>query len=133
MTTILLWHLFETIQMSRYQKKHSPIHTYPYHQPLSSCPSTMIHSILRFKFMGLTLLTVFLHHLSPGPPWSTSWSGTPSPHFILHTFLHPIIVFFHNTCPYHCNLFCCTTDIMSSIPSLSLNSLLGTLSSTLSI
>jgi len=38
---------------------------------------------------------------------------------------------FRNTCPYHRNLFCCITEIMSSIPSLSLNSLLGTLSFTL--
>jgi len=35
-------------------------------------------------------------------------------------------VFFRNTCPYRHNLFCCSTKIISSIPSLSLNSLLGT-------
>jgi len=35
---------------------------------------------------------------------------------------------FRNTCPYHRNLFCCSTEIMSSKPSLPLNSLLGTLS-----
>ena len=35
--------------------------------------------------------TVFLHNLSPSPLWSTSWSGTL--HFILHAFLHPVIVF----------------------------------------
>jgi len=35
---------------------------------------------------------------------------------------------FRNTCPYHCNLFRCSTKIMSSKPSLPLNSLLGTLS-----
>jgi len=35
---------------------------------------------------------------------------------------------FRNTCPYHRNLFCCSTEIMSSNPSLSLNYLLGTLS-----
>ena len=34
---------------------------------------------------------------------------------------------FRSTCPYHHNLFCCSTEIMSSNPSLSLNSLLGTL------
>jgi len=34
--------------------------------------------------------------------------------------------YFRNT--YHRNLFCCSTEIMSSIPSLSLNPLLGTLS-----
>jgi len=48
------------------------------------------------------------------------WPGTL--HFILHTFLHPIIIFFSQPCPYHRNLFCCSTEIVSSIPSLSLNS-----------
>ena len=38
---------------------------------------------------------------------------------------------FCNTCPYHHKLFCCSTKIMSSIPSHSVNSLLGTLSFTL--
>ena len=36
-------------------------------------------------------LTVFLHNLSPSPLWSTTKSGILL--FILHTFLHPIIVF----------------------------------------
>jgi len=59
--------------------------------------------------------------------WSTSWPDTL--HFILHTFLHPIIVLilinclnpnhFRNTCPYYRNLFRCSTEIMSSNPSLS--------------
>ena len=34
---------------------------------------------------------------------------------------------FHSTCPYHRNMFCCSTEIISSNPSLPLNSLLGTL------
>jgi len=38
---------------------------------------------------------------------------------------------FCNTCQHHCNLFCCSGKIMSSNPSLSLNSLLETLSITL--
>jgi len=42
---------------------------------------------------------------------STSWPGTL--HFILHTFLHPVIIFFCNTCPYHRNLFHCSSEIMS--------------------
>jgi len=57
-------------------------------------PSTTIHSILPVQFM---CLTVFLHNLSPCPLWSTSWSGTL--HFIRHTFLHPIIVFFSQHMP----------------------------------
>ena len=39
-----------------------------------------------------TCLKVFFHNLCPSFLWSTSWPGTL--HFILHTFLHPIIVFF---------------------------------------
>jgi len=67
-------------------------------------------------------------NLSPSFLWSTSWPGTF--HFILHTFLHPTqsLSSFHNTCPYHRNLFRCSTEIMSSNPSLSLNPLLGILS-----
>jgi len=63
--------------------------------------------------------------------WSTSWSGAL--HLIFHTFLHPISVFFRSTCPYHRNLFRCSVNIISCIPSLSLNSLLGTLSFTLTL
>jgi len=57
-------------------------------------PSTMIHSIFPVQF---TCLTVFLHNPSPSPLWSTSWSG--SIHFILRTFLYPIIVFFSEHLP----------------------------------
>jgi len=52
-------------------------------------PSNTIQGILSVQF---TCLTVFFHNLCPSFLWSTSWSGTL--HFILHTFLHPIIVFF---------------------------------------
>ena len=41
--------------------------------------------------------TVFFHNLSPSFLWSTSWPGTL--HFILHTFLHPVIVFFSQHVP----------------------------------
>jgi len=40
---------------------------------------------------------VLFHNLSPSFLWSTSWPGTL--HFILHTFLHPIIVFFSQHMP----------------------------------
>ena len=52
----------------------------PYQLP----PSIMIHDILAVQFM--------CHNLSPSFLWSTSRPGTL--HFTLHTFLHPIIVFF---------------------------------------
>ena len=51
------------------------------------------------------------------------WS--PPPHFFTKSMSS-----FCNTCPYHCSLFCCSINIISSIPSLPLNSLLGTLCKT---
>jgi len=54
-------------------------------------PPNTIHGILPVQSMRLT---IFFHNLSPSFLWSTSWPGTI--HFILRTFLHPIIVF-------HCN------------------------------
>ena len=56
--------------------------------PLPS--SITIHGILPVQFM---CLTVFFHNLSPHVLRSTSWPGTL--HFILHTFLHPIVFFSH--------------------------------------
>jgi len=56
--------------------------------PYLLIPSITIHGILPVQF---TCLTVFSHNLSPSFLWSTSWPGTLN--FILHTFLHPIIVF----------------------------------------
>ena len=84
----------------------------------------MIHGIL---FVQFTSLTVFSDNLSPGPLWSSSWPWTLN--FILHAFLHPkSSSSFRSTCPYQRSLFCCNTNAMSSIPSLSLSSLLGSLS-----
>jgi len=42
-------------------------------------------------------VTVFSHNLSLSFLWSTSWPGTL--HFKIHTFLHPIIVFFSQHMP----------------------------------
>jgi len=52
-------------------------------------PFTTINGIL---FVHFTCLTVLSDNLSPGPLWSSSWFWTLN--FILHTFLHPIIIFF---------------------------------------
>jgi len=57
-------------------------------------PSIMVHGILSVQFM---CLTVFFHNLSPSFLWSASWPSTL--HFILHTFLHPIILFFSQHMP----------------------------------
>ena len=57
-------------------------------------PSNTIHGILPVQS---TCRTVFFHNLCPSFLWCTSWPGTL--HFILHTFLHPIIVFFSQHMP----------------------------------
>ena len=60
-----------------------------------------------------------------------SWSGA-STSYSIHFFTQSVTSFC-STCSYHCNLFCCSINIISSIPSLSLNSLLGTLSFSLTL
>jgi len=54
----------------------------------------------------------------------------PSTLYAIHFFTQSLSSFC-STCPYHHNLFCCSTEIMSSNPSLSLNPLLGILSCSL--
>ena len=100
--------------MSRYQKKHSPTHhSDPSSNPYQLLPSTTIHSILPVQ---IKCLAIFLQNLSPCPLWSTSWSGAL--HLIFHTFFTQSLSSFCSTCPYHRNLFCCSINIISSIPSL---------------
>ena len=84
-----------TTRVGRYQKKLT--HSHPswssdilYQLPLF----TMIHSILCVQF---TCLTVLFDNLSPGPLWSSSWPWTLN--FILHAFLHPIIIIFSQHMP----------------------------------
>jgi len=50
----------------------------------------------------------------------------PSTSYSIHFFTQSLSSF-RSTFPYHHKLFCCSTEIMSSNPSLSLNPLLGTL------
>jgi len=62
------------------------------------------------------------------------WSGAL--HLIFHIPFTQSVSSFRNTCPYHwyySNLFCCSINIISFIPSLSLNSLLGSFTLTLHI
>ena len=81
-------------------------------------PSPTIHSILPLQFR---CLTVFFHNLSPSFLWSTSWPGT-STSYSIHIFTQSLSSF-RITCPYHRNLFHCSTEIMSSNPSLSLSTI----------
>jgi len=82
-----------------YQKKHSPTHTYPDHQSSFICFLHLLRSVASSLF-NLHARQSFLHNLCPSLLWSTPWCGTLR--FILHTFLHPIIVFFsqHMFIPY---------------------------------
>jgi len=69
-------------------------------------PSTNIDSVLHVLF---TCLTVLLHNLCPSPLffyvliWNTALH---SPSFFTQS-----LSSFHKTCPYHHNLFCCSTEM----------------------
>jgi len=102
---------FGTTRVSQYQKKHSPTHHRDHCPIFISLPWSIASSLFKLRAWQF-----FLHNLFPCPLWSTSWSGAF--HLIFHTFLHPISVFFRSTCPYHRSLFCCSINIISSIPSL---------------
>jgi len=71
-------------------------------------PSIAIHGILSVQF---TCLTVFLHNTCPSFLWSTSLSDSGTLHLILHTFLHPIIVFFSQHNQYHRKFATCFTVV----------------------
>ena len=80
-----------TTRVSQYQNKHSPTH-HPDQHPIFISFFHLPRSIHSILLVQITCLAIFLHNLFPCPLWSTSWSGAL--HLILHTFLHPISVFF---------------------------------------
>jgi len=113
-----------TTRVSRYQKKHSLTHHPDHHSIfisffhlLRSIASSLfkLHAWQSFCTTSVHVLFVLALGLEP----STSYS--------IHFFTQSVSSFC-NICPYHCNLFCCSINIISSIPSLSLDSLLGTVS-----
>jgi len=118
-----------TTWVSRYQKKHSPTH-HPDHHPIFI---TFFHvrsiasSLFKLRAWQ-SFCTTSLHVLFDLP-----LGLEPSTSYSIHFFTQSVSSF-RSTCPYHRNLFCCSINIISSIPpSLSLNSLLGTLSFTLTL
>ena len=135
----LLWAYFEdnthtqlfnglwsgTTWLGRYQKKHSHSHTHPDHRTsfinffhlLRSIAFSLFRVRAWQSFSTNSLQVLF--GLPPGLGPFTSYS--------MH-FLTQSSSTFCSTCPYHRSLFCCNTNAMSSIPSLSLSSLLGDLS-----
>jgi len=110
-----LWILFGITWVSQHQKKtltHSHL-SWSSIVPYLLHPSNMIHVILLVQFTCLSFSTMSLQvffGLPPGLASSTSYS--------IHFFIQ-LLSSFRSTCPYHCNLFCCSIKIMSSNPSLS--------------
>jgi len=77
---------------------------------------------------SISCLTILLHHIFPGPLWSTFLSETF--HFIHYTFLHPIIVFF--AAHAHTIITCFAVVLrLCHLFIVSLSTLLGALSFTL--
>jgi len=89
----------------------SSIYFDPWHPPNSINP----HALQSFSTISLQVFFGLPVGLAP----STSYS--------IHFFTQ-WLSYFRNTCPYHCNLFLCSIEIMSSYPSLSLKPLLEILS-----
>ena len=115
-----------TTQLSRYRKKLTPVliinHPFstasiyygPQHPP---CSIYMLDSLIAQHVSKFSLFYLVVWH----PPLHTPYIS----------FFIQSLSSFCNTCPCCHNLFCCSTKIMSSNPSLSLNSLLGKLPCTL--
>jgi len=96
-------------------------------QPLSLLSSTKIHTILPVQFTCLTIF--FAQPVSTSPLWSTSWSGALR--LILHTFLYLISVFFLQHMPIPLQPVFAVVPRSYHLFLVSLNTLLGTLSFTL--
>jgi len=114
--------------VSRYQRRYSPTHTYHGHQSSLICflhllwfMASSLFSLHDWQSFSTISLKVFF-----GLPLGLA----PSTLYCIHFFTQSLSSFC-STCPYHHNLFCCSTEIMSFNPSLSLNPLLGTLSCSL--
>jgi len=123
-TTILwLWILSGTTQMSLYQKKHSPTYTYHGHQSSLICFLHQLQSMTSslFNLCAWQSFSTISHQFFCGLPLGLAPSTSYSIHFFTQS-----LSSFRSTCPNDRNLFCCSTEIMSSNPSLSLNTLLGT-------
>jgi len=93
--------------VSRYQKKHSPIPTCHGHQSSLIC-FLPVQFTLSQSFSTISLQVFFGLLLGLVPSTSNS----------MHFFTQSLSSF-HSTCPDHHNLFCCSTNIVSSDPSLS--------------
>jgi len=119
------WILSGTTRLSQYQKKQSPTYTHRGHQSSLICFLHLLRSMSSSLFnlrAWQSFSTVYVQVFC-GLPLGLAPFSSYSIHFFTQ-----LLSSFHSICTYHRNLFCCSTEIMSSNPSLSLNPLLGTLS-----
>jgi len=118
-----------TTRESQYQKKHSPTH-HPDHHPIFinflHLPQSIASSLFKLRAWQSFCTTSF--HVLFGQPLGLEPSTSYSIHFFTKSMSS-----YRSTCPYHRNLFCSSINTISSIPSLSLNSLLETMSFTLTL
>jgi len=118
-----------TTQVSQCQKKHSPTH-HPDQHPIFitffHLPRSIASSLFKLRDWQSSCTTSL--HVLFGLPRGLEPSTSNSIYFFTQS-----VSSFHSTCPYHRNLFCCSINIISSIPYLSLNFLLETLSFTLTL
>jgi len=111
----------ETLTHPTHHPDHHPIFISFFHLPCSIA-SSLFKLRAWQSFYTTSVYVLFGQPLDLEP--STSYS--------IHFFTQPVSSF-RNTCPYHRDLICCSINIISSIPSISLNSLLETLSFTLTL
>ena len=90
-----LWILSGTTRVSWYQKKHSPTHTHHGHQSSLSA-SSIYYNPLHPPYSIHVLYSLSAQSLSK---FSLVYLLAWHLHFILHTFLHPIIFFFSQHMP----------------------------------
>ena len=114
-----------TTRVGRYQQKPSPTHTHPDHRTsfinflhLQRSMASSLFSLRAWQSSRTTSVQVLF-----GLPLGLGPSTSYSMHFFTQSSSS-----FRSTCPYQRSLFCCNTYAMSSIPSLFLSSLLGSLS-----
>jgi len=93
-----------TTRVSRYQKKHSPIHQ-PDHHPIFitffHLPRSIASSLFKLRACQSFCTTSF--HVFFGLPLSLEPSTSYSIHFFTQS-----LSSFRNICPYHRNMFCCS-------------------------
>ena len=111
-TTVFNGFLSGTTRVGRYQKKPSPTHTHPDHRTsfinflhLQRSTASSLFSLRALQSSRTTSLQVLF-----GLPLGLGPSTSYSVHFFAQSSSS-----FRSTCPYQRSLFCCNTNVMSSI------------------